>query len=54
MNQENSGQITKIEAPIHQSNVMLCDSDEIASRFKMTYVEGKKVRVSKKTNKTIL
>jgi large subunit ribosomal protein L24 len=54
MNQENSGQITKIEAPIHQSNVMLCDSDDIASRFKMTYVEGKKVRVSKKTSKIIL
>jgi large subunit ribosomal protein L24 len=52
-NQENSGQIKQIEAPIHRSNVMLCDSDDIASRFKIAIVDEKKVRVSKKTNKTI-
>lgn len=53
-NQENSGQIKKIEAPIHRSNVLLCDSDNIASRFKMEVIDEKKLRVSKKTNKTIL
>jgi len=52
-NQENSGQIKKIEAPINMSNVMLCDSEEIASRFSMSIIEGKKVRVSKKTKKII-
>jgi len=53
VNQENSGQIKKIEAPIHQSNVMLCDSDDIASRFGMKIVDKKKVRISKKTNKIV-
>lgn len=53
-NQENSGQIKQIEAPIHRSNVMLCDDNEIASRFKIDIIDGKKVRISKKTNKTML
>jgi large subunit ribosomal protein L24 len=53
-NQENSGQIKQIEAPIHRSNVMLCDSDDIASRFNIVVSDGKKVRVSKKTKKIIL
>jgi|TARA_B110000902_G_scaffold256065_1_gene322298 large subunit ribosomal protein L24 len=53
-NQENSGQITEIEAPIHLSNVMLCDSDLNASRFSTLVIDSKKVRVSKKTKKTIL
>ena len=52
-NQENSGQIKQIEAPIHYSNVMLCDSEGIASRFKISFTDGKKVRISKKTNKQI-
>jgi large subunit ribosomal protein L24 len=52
--QENSGEIKRIEAPIHISNVMLCDVDDVASRFKMTIVDGKKLRLSKRTNKTIL
>lgn len=52
--QENSGQIKQIEAPINISNVMLCDSDGVASRFNLSTIDGKKVRVSKKTNKTIL
>jgi len=53
-NQENSGQIKQVEAPIHRSNVMLCDSDDIASRFNVVLSDGKKVRVSKKTKKIIL
>jgi len=53
-NQKNSGQIKQIEGPIHVSNVMLCDSDSIASRFSLKTVDGKKVRISKKTKKTIL
>ena len=52
--QENSGEIKQIEAPIHVSNVMLCDVDDVPSRFKMTIIDGKKVRLSKRTNKTIL
>ena len=50
---EKSGQIKKIESPIHWSNVMLCDSQVIASRFNMALVSGKKTRVSKKTSKVI-
>lgn len=53
-NQENSGQIKQVEAPIHLSNVMLCDSDGIASRFNIVVSDGKKVRVSKKTKKIII
>jgi len=53
-NQENSGQIKQVEAPIHRSNVMLCDSDDMASRFNVVLSDGKKVRVSKKTKKIIL
>ena len=50
-NQENSGQIKQVEAPIHRSNVMLCDSDDMASRFNVVLSDGKKVRVSKKQRK---
>lgn len=52
-NQENSGKIRSFEAPIHYSNVMLCDSDSIASRFQMSFSDGKKVRISKKTKQQI-
>jgi large subunit ribosomal protein L24 len=56
INQDNQGQRKQIEAPIDISNVMLCDSDTIASRFRTAYSDdnGKKVRISKKTNQLIL
>jgi len=45
---EETGEIKQFEAPIHISNVMLCDN-EVASRFSMVYEDGKKVRCLKKT-----
>ena len=43
----------KIEAGIHQSNVMLCDDDNVKSRFTNVCQNGNKIRVSKKTGKSI-
>jgi large subunit ribosomal protein L24 len=49
---EDTGEIKQFEAPIHISNVMLCDN-EVASRFGMVYQDGKKVRCLKKTKELI-
>ncbi|WP_462271337.1 50S ribosomal protein L24, partial [Ligilactobacillus agilis] len=44
----------EVEAPIHVSNVMLIDpSNNEATRVGFKVEDGKKVRVSKKTGKTL-
>lgn len=49
-----SGGIVEKEAPIHVSNVMLIDpSTNKPTRVGYKFVDGKKVRVSKKTGETI-
>lgn len=47
------GGIFEREAPIHISNLMLVDSQEIASRIRKEKRDGKTVRVSKKTQEVI-
>ena len=48
------GGIVEVEAPIHVSNVMLIDpSNGEATRISYKEVDGKKVRVSKKTGEVI-
>lgn len=48
------GGIIKLEAPIHISNVMLWDAKTNApTKIKRTRVEGKLVRVSKKSGEVI-
>ncbi|KRL97860.1 50S ribosomal protein L24 [Liquorilactobacillus satsumensis] len=49
-----NGGIVEVEAPIHVSNVMLVDlSNDEATRVANKIVDGKKVRVSKKTGKAL-
>ncbi|MEY8446128.1 50S ribosomal protein L24 [Enterococcus ratti] len=47
------GGIVEMEAPIHVSNVMVIDSTGVASRVGYKEVDGKKVRVSKKTGEVL-
>ena len=47
------GGIVEKEAPIHISNLMLLDANNEASRISRQVVDGKKVRVSKKTKEII-
>lgn len=47
------GGIVQKEAPIHISNLMLVDSKGEASRISREVINGKKVRVSKKTKEVI-
>ncbi len=48
------GGIVEMEAPIHVSNVMLIDpSNREATRVGYKEVDGKKVRVSKKTGEVL-
>jgi large subunit ribosomal protein L24 len=47
------GKIIQFDAPLHISNVMLCDENGVASRIGITMNDGKKVRILKKT-KTLL
>lgn len=47
------GGIVEIEAPIHVSNVMVVDGTGVASRVGYKEVDGKKVRVSKKTGEVL-
>lgn len=52
--QNTQGGIIKVEAPIHISNVMLWDAKEKApTRVKREEVDGKIVRVSKKSGEVI-
>lgn len=46
------GGIIKKEAPIHVSNVMYFDGKQV-TRIGLKVVDGKKVRISKKTGKPI-
>ncbi|GEN48237.1 50S ribosomal protein L24 [Ligilactobacillus pobuzihii] len=53
-NDNPSGGIAEVEAPIHVSNVMLIDpSNNEATRVGFKVEDGKKVRVSKKTGEII-
>ena len=54
-NNNGTGEIVEVEAPIHASNVMPVDpKTNKATRVKMTTdKKGKKVRVSVKSNETI-
>jgi len=47
------GGIVEKEAPIHISNLMLLDSNSEASTVSRQVIDGKKVRVSKKTKEII-
>lgn len=47
------GGIVEMEAPIHVSNVMVVDSTSVAGRVGYKEVDGKKVRVSKKTGEVL-
>ncbi|MDR2782054.1 MAG: 50S ribosomal protein L24 [Holosporaceae bacterium] len=50
----NAGGLIKKEKSIHASNVMLIDStDDKPTRVEMKIVDGKKVRVSKRTGSVI-
>lgn len=49
----NPGGLIKKEQSIHVSNVMLVDSDDKPTRVGMKIVDGKKVRVSKRTGSVI-
>ncbi len=52
--QNTQGGIIKIEAPIHVSNVMLWDAKEKSpTKVKREVVDGKNVRVSKKSGEVI-
>ena len=50
---EKSGEIIQTEAPINISNVMLCDSENIASRIRVVKTGKDQERFSKKTGKKI-
>ena len=53
-NANQNGGIVEVEAPIHVSNVMLIDpSNNEPTRVGFKIEDGKKVRVSKKTGKTL-
>lgn len=50
----NAGGIVKVEQSIHASNVMLVDSsNDKPTRVGMKFVDGKKVRVSKRTGSVL-
>jgi len=53
LTKEKSGEILQKETPINISNVLLCDSDNIASRFYIVKNGKEKERFSKKTGKKI-
>lgn len=48
-----TGGILTVEAPIHYSNVMLLDEDDQATRIAVKRVDGKNVRISRRTGKEI-
>ena len=53
-NENPQGAIVEVEAPIHVSNVMLIDpSNNEATRVGFKVVDGKKVRVSKKSGEIL-
>ena len=50
---ESPGGIIDKEAALHLSKLMLVDANGVASRTKVEFVDGKKVRKSKKTQEVI-
>ena len=54
-NNNGTGEIVDVERPIHKSNVMLIDpKTKKPTRVKMDFdKEGKKIRISKKSNEKI-
>ena len=54
-NNNGTGEIIEVEAPIHASNVMLLDpKTKKPTRVKIEkYEKGKKIRISKKSNQKI-
>lgn len=50
---EEAGVLVQKEQPLHISNVMLCDANNIASRCRVIKVEKNKERFSKKTGSKI-
>ena len=44
------GKILNFNAPLHISNVMLCDENGLASKIKFILKDNLKVRIFKKTN----
>jgi large subunit ribosomal protein L24 len=50
---EKSGELVQQESPINISNVMLCDSENVASRFRVVKTGKIKERFSKKTGKKL-
>ena len=50
---ESTGQIIQIDAPIHVSNVMVCDNNEIGGRVGFKIENNKKQRINKRTNEII-
>ena len=48
---EKKWELVQQEAPINISNVMLCDSENVASRFRVVKTGKTKERFSKKTGK---
>ena len=50
---EKSGELVQQEAPINISNVMLCDSENVASRFRVVKTGKIKERFSKKAGKKL-
>lgn len=47
------GKIVNFNAPLHISNVMLCDENGLASKIKFILKDNLKVRIFKKTNQLI-
>lgn len=53
-NNNGTGEIVEVEAPIHASNVMLIDpKTKKPTRVKTVKEKGKKIRISKKSNEKI-
>lgn len=47
------GGIVKKEAPIHISNLVVLDANNVATKIAIKEIEGKNVRVSKKSNQVL-
>ena len=54
VSRDKSGKIERFDAPIHCSNVMLCDENENITRVGFVVENNKKVRVAKKTQKALV
>ena len=52
-NEHPQGAIVEKEAPIHASNVQVLDKNGVAGRVGYKFVDGKKVRYSKKSGEVL-